>query len=299
MSHNDYYSDKAANSISAKLAYWDKNQICRFANPAYLSWFGKKNDEMVNKMTLKELHGPLYKKNLPHIQSALKGKTQLFNREIPLPDGRTRHSLINYIPDIVNGKVEGFVVHVFDITHLKQIELELRQSLEKTKALATHDYLTGLPNRLLLNDQILKNIQRATRKKTKVAIGIMDLDDFKKINDTHGHHVGDAVLKEIANRSKNALREYDTISRFGGDEFVIVVSDFTKIAQVKEIANRLLDCVQKPISAENSVIHPTFSLGIALFPENGKSHDELLKNADRALYQSKVLGKNRFTFADR
>lgn len=122
---------KVADHVSAMLAYWDKDQICRFANAAYLVWFGKSREEMVDKMTCKELLGPqLYEKNLPYISGALKGKVQTFERDIPLPSGEVKPSLANYYPDIVNGEVVGFFVHVADVTHLKLLENELKKSNE-------------------------------------------------------------------------------------------------------------------------------------------------------------------------
>lgn len=117
-----------ADHVSAMLAYWDKNLICQFANAAYRDWFGKTRDEMVGKICIKELLGPIYDKNLPYILGVLEGKRQTFEREIPTPSGSIRHSLANYFPDIVNGEVKGFFVHVADITNLKLLERELIKS---------------------------------------------------------------------------------------------------------------------------------------------------------------------------
>ncbi|MEB2776781.1 PAS domain-containing sensor histidine kinase [Algoriphagus sp. D3-2-R+10] len=122
---------KVTDHISAMLAYWDKNMICRFANSAYVEWFGKTKEEMVDKITIKELLGPLYEKNLPFISKALKGEIQTFEREIPLPTGGIRHSLANYYPDIDNGEVMGFFVHVADVTPLKLMEIELLKTNKK------------------------------------------------------------------------------------------------------------------------------------------------------------------------
>ena len=119
-----------ADRVSAMLAYWDKDLVCRFANAAYRDWFGKTREEMVNKMTIKELLGSLYEKNKPYIFGALEGENQTFEREIPLPSGELRYSLANYFPDIVNGKVRGFFVHVADITPIKLLEKELAKSTE-------------------------------------------------------------------------------------------------------------------------------------------------------------------------
>lgn len=114
-----------ADHVSAMLAYWDKNLVCRFANSAYMEWFGKKREEMVNKITIQELLGALYEKNLPYIKGVLQGQVQTFEREIPLPSGTTRHSLANYFPDVINGEVQGFFVHVADISAIKSLEAEL------------------------------------------------------------------------------------------------------------------------------------------------------------------------------
>jgi PAS domain S-box-containing protein len=118
--------------ISAMLAYWDNKQVCRFANNAYREWFGKTPEEMIGKMTMKELLGPLYEKNLPYITAALKGEKQVFEREISLPGGGTRHSIATYYPDIAEGKVRGFFVHVADVTPIKLLQEKL-QDLERSK----------------------------------------------------------------------------------------------------------------------------------------------------------------------
>lgn len=132
---------RVADHVSAMLAYWDKDQVCRFANAAYRDWFGKTRQEMVGKITLKKLLGPIYDQNLPYILGALEGKLQTFEREIRIPSGGIRYSIANYFPDIVNGEVQGFFVHVADITNLKLLERELTKSNE----------IIGEQNQRLLN----------------------------------------------------------------------------------------------------------------------------------------------------
>jgi PAS domain S-box-containing protein len=129
-STENLYSLMVADHITAMLAYWDKDLVCRFANKAYLDWFGVSKEQMINKMKINELLGPLYEKNKPYIEEALKGHNQTFERQIPLPNGSIRYSLANYFPDIINGKVNGFFVHVADITPVKVLELELLKSNE-------------------------------------------------------------------------------------------------------------------------------------------------------------------------
>jgi PAS domain S-box-containing protein len=119
--------------ITAMLAYWDTDLVCRYANSAYVDWFGKTKEQMINKIRIHELLGPLYEKNLPYIKRALLGEKQLFEREIPIPDGGgVRHSLATYIPDIINGKVLGFFVHVADVTYLKDLEKEVAAAKKET-----------------------------------------------------------------------------------------------------------------------------------------------------------------------
>jgi len=119
--------------VTAMLAYWDKDLVCRYANSAYVDWFGKTKEQMINKIRIDELLGPLYEKNLPYIKGVLSGKKQLFEREIPIPESKgVRHSLATYIPDIVNGKVLGFFVHVADVSYLKDLEKVIASAKRET-----------------------------------------------------------------------------------------------------------------------------------------------------------------------
>jgi len=117
-----------ADHVPALLAYWDKNMVCQFANDAYRHWFGITREEMIGKITIEELLGPVYEKNLPYILKVLEGKPQTFEREFLIPDGSIKHTVINYFPDFSNGQVKGFFVHGADITYLKLLEKELTQS---------------------------------------------------------------------------------------------------------------------------------------------------------------------------
>jgi diguanylate cyclase (GGDEF)-like protein len=125
---------------------------------------------------------------------------------------------------------------------------------------------------------------------------MIDIDNFKKINDTYGHMAGDRVLIEVASRLKSVMREYDTVSRIGGDEFVILAVEIETREQVEIMASRLLEFATVPIIDKNSIIHPTISIGIAMYPEDGRTPDNLIKAADTALYISKESGKNSYSF---
>jgi len=172
----------------------------------------------------------------------------------------------------------------------------LEQLTKKVSRLANHDGLTGLPNRLLLGELLEKAILRASRHETMVAVLFMDLDNFKPINDQFGHHAGDLVLIEIAHRLKNALRAMDVIARVGGDEFVALLTDIEDADAASVVAEKLLDALKEPVHVQNTPCHLGVSIGIALFPKDGKQGDELLHRADEAMYQIKRENKNGYAF---
>ena len=279
------------------LAYWDINQVCVFANNAYRDWFGK-NREQILGTTLSELLGPLYPKNLPHIQAAYAGHKQVFERDIPTPDGRLRHSLATYTPHIVDGVVRGIFVHVADVTPLKLMEQELKTAKAEAELLATHDFLTGLPNRVLLQDRITQALALAKRQQSMLAVLSLDIDDFKKVNDTYGHREGDRLLVEIASRMKGTLRDEDTVARFGGDEFIALIPEISSESQMKIVADRLLAAMKQPLRLGSETTTPACSMGIALYPAHGATPDALVNNSDRALYAAKRRGKNCYAFFD-
>ncbi|HVP34756.1 MAG TPA: GGDEF domain-containing protein [Steroidobacteraceae bacterium] len=281
--------------LDAMLAYWDVNQICIFANDAYREWFGKTREQMLGH-TLSELLGPLYPKNLPYIQAAYAGHKQVFEREIRTPDGRLRHSLATYTPYTVDGAVRGIFVHVADVTRLKLLEHELKTEKAKAELLATHDFLTGLPNRVLWQDRITQALALANRQNDMLAVLSVDIDDFKKVNDTYGHSEGDRLLVEIGSRIKATLRNVDTVARFGGDELLVLIPGIDSQSQVEVVADRLLAAAGRPVTLGSETMAPACSLGIALYPRDGTTPEELMVNSDRALYAAKKRGKGCYAF---
>jgi diguanylate cyclase (GGDEF)-like protein/PAS domain S-box-containing protein len=288
---------RVLDSIPAMVAYWDANQRCVFTNDAYPVWFGRTRDNIIG-VSMKELLGSLYDENLPYITGALSGQSQLFEQQIPLRGGGLQESIATYTPDMADGVVRGFFVHVADVTPLKAMERELQSALQKAKDLATHDFLTGLPNRVLLRDRITIAIAHAQRSNSMVAIMSMDMDNFKHINDEFGHGVGDEVLKEVGQRAMTAFRTSDTVSRIGGDEFIVVLTEFPSQDILERTVARVMDSVRRPLKCGDQILTPSFSLGIALYPTNGKEVDDLLLKSDRALYQAKKRGKNCYAFAE-
>lgn len=192
-------------------------------------------------------------------------------------------------PHKVNGKTVGRVWSFRDVT--KRVYLE-----EKLEYQATHDSLTDLPNRALLSDRINQAIAAAKRDHTFVGVLFFDLDRFKLINDSLSHEAGDDLLKSFAKRVKESIREGDTLARIGGDEFVMVLPNLHKEEEAISIANKVLLLMQSPFLIAKRKVIVTASIGISLYPKDGKNSDELLKNADLAMYRSKESGTNQFQF---
>ncbi len=188
-----------------------------------------------------------------------------------------------------NSAVNYFVTVVQDITERKQTE-------ERIQHLAQYDTLTGLPNRALLIDRLQQEVLRAGRTHHLVGILTIDLDLFKRINDTLGHMVGDQLLREVAARLQRCVREGDTVSRQGGDEFAVLLPDLASGDEASVTAQRILGAVAEPYRLDDNELHASCSVGISLYPRDGRSFDVLLRNSDIALYRAKDLGRNNYQF---
>lgn len=167
---------------------------------------------------------------------------------------------------------------------------------KKIRHLAYHDTLTGLPNRLLFIDRMDQAISRAIRESNRFALIFIDIDHFKMINDSMGHAAGDVLLTTVTSRLTSALRRTDTISRLGGDEFTVIVENINEPEDAGLVANSLLEALAKPILIDEREVRISGSIGIALYPDDGTSFGNLLKNADAAMYRAKDLGRNMFQF---
>ena len=169
---------------------------------------------------------------------------------------------------------------------------ERKAAEERIRWLAQHDYLTGLANRSLLQDRIEMAIWRAQRYRSRVAVILIDLNSFKPINDQYGHHIGDAVLKSIAKRLEGCVRQSDTIARYGGDEFVLCVTDLADRAGAERLAQKILDELVQPIDCDGPTVSVGISMGVSLYPGSGDTPESLLRAADTAMYKVKVTGRN-------
>jgi diguanylate cyclase (GGDEF)-like protein len=187
------------------------------------------------------------------------------------------------------GRASGSVVVFRDVSAAREMAVQMTHSFE-------HDFLTGLPNRLLLNDRISQAISLAPRHHKQVAVLFLDIDGFKHINDSLGHPIGDKLLQSIALRLVECVRGSDTVSRQGGDEFVVLLSEAEQWEDAAIVAKRMLDSVAEPHSIDEHDLHVTTSIGVSVFPDDGRDAETLIKNADTAMYQAKENGRQSFQF---
>ncbi len=210
---------------------------------------------------------------------------------------------IKYEQEIIRAK-SSLEQQVADRTNelantIKQLQSEIieREAVtSRLNFLANHDALTGLPSLRLCKDRLERSIIDAQRNKQLAAVMFLDLDGFKAINDSYGHELGDEVLKRTAKRIQIEIRETDTVARIGGDEFLIILSSLPDIKIVERIAANLINRIAEPIELENISVSISSSIGIALYPHNGSTTKELIRNADTTMYAVKNSGKNNFRF---
>ncbi len=188
-----------------------------------------------------------------------------------------------------HGKLLGYLGAISDISELKEAQLQM-------ETLAFYDPLTGLANRRLFRDRLKSSIAKAQRTKTSVALLFIDMDQFKRINDTLGHDAGDLLLVEVARRLQANMRETDTVSRVGGDEFTILLTDVRSSHDVLLVAEKLLRALAEPIHIHGHTLTTTVSIGITMTPDDSIDDNILMKNADLAMYRAKELGRNNIQF---
>lgn len=188
-----------------------------------------------------------------------------------------------------NGRLLSILTMLHDISERMQSEISLRH-------LATHDPLTGLFNRAAFGEHLERSLARARREKSKLFLLFIDLDRFKFVNDTLGHHMGDELLKQVVARLRGGLREVDTLSRLGGDEFTVVLENVSDVECISMMAQRLLNTLSHPFTLGANTATISASIGISTFPDNGTTANELINNADAAMFRAKGLGRSTYRF---
>lgn len=180
--------------------------------------------------------------------------------------------------------------------HILAYLAEVRRREEAMQHEARHDPLTGAPNRVMFFELLRFSISNARRHASQLALLFIDLDHFKEVNDSHGHAAGDAVLVEVVRRLRATVRESDTVARLSGDEFVVLLHQVEDVPQVKVVVEKLLAALNVPFEFDGQPLSVGASIGISLYPRDGDSAEDLLHNADVAMYRSKREGRNTYTF---
>ncbi|MCU7846013.1 MAG: EAL domain-containing protein [Candidatus Thiodiazotropha sp. (ex Monitilora ramsayi)] len=188
-----------------------------------------------------------------------------------------------------NGEVANYVSILTDISQLKEAE-------EKLRHLAHHDTLTNLPNRLYFQDRLDQALSHASRMEKRLGLLFLDLDNFKNVNDSLGHQVGDELLQRVSEQLYKSLRKHDVIARHGGDEFLVLIEDIEDPLELRHIADHIQENLRHPVHVNNIEFNISASIGISIYPDNGTTRDSLLRNADAAMYEAKKNGRNRVAF---
>jgi diguanylate cyclase (GGDEF)-like protein/PAS domain S-box-containing protein len=275
----------------------DLNGCCTFCNPACLRMLGYEDTEQLLGKNMHDLihhsraDGSLTPKEQCRIFRAFRTGhgTHADDEVLWRADGTCFPAEYWAYPQRKETQVVGAVVTFVDISNRKRDE-------ERIQFLAFYDALTGLPNRTLLQDRLAQSLASASRRNEKVALLFLDLDRFKLINDSLGHTIGDLLLKEVAGRLKKNSREQDTVSRLGGDEFIVVVSAIKNAEEAGVIAQRIMRAVSARFNIQGHVLNVTCSMGITIFPDDGADAETLIKNADAAMYCGKENGRNNYQF---
>jgi diguanylate cyclase (GGDEF)-like protein/PAS domain S-box-containing protein len=250
-------------------------------NEGFCAIFGRPREEIIGQtvdiLSVVERQQPLLSSLLDHVFDGLPFDAEVTARR---DDGSEFELDIQLVPVSGGGEVTHWVAFVRDITEEKRQVLMLRHQ-------ALHDGLTDLPNRTLLFERLETSIRTARDNKSMLALLLMDLDRFKDVNDTFGHHFGDVLLKQVAFRLRNQLQTDDTIARLGGDEFAALLQDVADPSAVARIARNILNTLQQPFVVENQVLEVGASIGIALYPAHGLDARTLMRRADVAMYAAK------------
>jgi len=281
-----HYVDSIIANIINSLIVIDPEGIIRRVNPSTLSLLGYSEDELIGQAVEK-----IFGEELPSTGASLaalmrKGFFKNIETTYRSKDGRSIPVWFSgsFIHDSQNS-LEGIVCVAQDIT-------EQKKNVERFNYLANHDPLTNLPNRVLFNDRLGQAITRSIRRQRHAAVLVLDLDRFKNINDTLGHAAGDLLLQTVSERLTGCIRDSDTVARFGGDEFAFILDDVARPEDVGKIAKKILDTFAEPMTLMGHELFITTSIGISLFPADGRNPEALLKNADTAMYRAKEQGRN-------
>jgi diguanylate cyclase (GGDEF)-like protein/PAS domain S-box-containing protein len=264
----------------------DRNQVT-YVSPAYETIYGRACETLYDQpdLWLDAIH-PEDRQQVIASTKEQHGEELAMEYRIVRPDGSVRWVLDRSFPvrDSV-GELSRLIGFVEDITERKRAE-------ETIKRLAYYDSVTGLPNRVLFNDRLKLALAHARRNKERLAVMLLDLDRFKDVNDTLGHPVGDQLLEAVGGRLTTLLRESDTVSRMGGDEYLLILPGIAQVEDATKIGRKILETIREPFVLDDLELSITTSIGVALYPDDSEDVDALVKNADIAMYHAKHEGRD-------
>ncbi|MCP4994548.1 MAG: diguanylate cyclase, partial [Gammaproteobacteria bacterium] len=289
-----YFSplSQAVRQLPASVLIADPKGDIEYVNQFFESMTGFSSDEAVKMSLLSILSGSLSASKLNKIwRNVLAG--EIWEGEILMHSrsGTAYWKLVSLSAIADKGEVIGVVYIGQDLSDRKRQEDAIEHQ-------ASHDILTNLPNRILMFDRLESSISQMKRSQQKLALMFLDLDDFKRVNDTMGHNVGDVMLIETAQRITHAVRASDTVARLGGDEFLILVPDITTRSDAEPIAQKVLPALCKPCLGKGMHLPNSASIGLAFYPDDGDNAQLLLSKADAAMYQAKADGGGKYRHFD-
>ncbi len=276
-------------SVPALIAYVDRDQRYRFVNRQYAAYHHRPALEILGRHIREVLGEARYHAIEEHLKAALKGEKVSYERAVSHEE-KERYLQVEYVPHRgEDGSIVGIFAFMHDITETKRAEEFMRHQ-------ASHDLLTGLPNRALFLDHLTLELAQSHRTRRILAVLFLDLDRFKEVNDTLGHNAGDQLLREVAGRLKACLRESDTVARIGGDEFNILLTDIERVESVAVTVRKIISVFRKPFFIKGRNLSVTASIGVSLYPDDGSNAEVLIRNADTAMYHAKERGRNNYRF---
>ena len=277
-----------SDNVPAMAVALDESLHYVFANRSYAAFFGIEPADVVGRHLSEIVGEATYREIEGHFAEVLQGHPVTYHRIHELQNGESRYLEIKLLPHIEEyGKVLGCFSLMTDITEYKLTE-------ERIQRIAHHDTLTGLPNRALFNDRLDQAIRVAKRDSRQFALLFLDLDKFKRVNDTLGHNAGDELLQAVAARIQHQVRESDTVARIGGDEFTVILRNITRRENAEIVARKIIAAVAMPfqLGSQKQSVDIGTSIGIAVYPSDAQDADALIDAADAAMYSAKQTGSS-------
>jgi diguanylate cyclase (GGDEF)-like protein/PAS domain S-box-containing protein len=266
-----------------------------YANKGARKALGYTLDEFLS-MNIYDANPYLTEAKVEKLKKELLENDYVLNRTEHQRKGGSIYHVQSYIHKLKYNGVNAYVIFDIDITQTIEAERKVQKQSEQLYHQAHHDTLTDLPNRTLFKDRLSQAVISAKRNEKAFALLFIDLDQFKKINDSLGHHIGDEVLVEASKRLKANIREEDTLARLGGDEFTIILKDIKNIQDVSTISQKIVQAIKEPIEVHGHTLYISSSVGISLYPQDSLNPHDLIKYADTAMYKAKDEGRDNFQF---